>query len=972
MHLGSLRGGGYMRRSVLLGTSVLLSVMMGSVGLGCGGHGATGVAVSLTLTPIGVSLNRGATAQVTVQALDANNVAVAAPPLAFHSSNAAAITVSPTGLICAGQWNASFQTCFICSNPDQVTNQCPANGGDLLPLTPANTPANITATGLTDNVTVTSTTVVVTDHEPIDSVQVIADPGNPSPCVSQAGPATAQFTVQAFSNDPAACQRLNGSAATPCAVPTDTIGSVNWQASPSQVATVDAAIHAATAPVTVTANAPGQGVIAGSVGVAASTVSGSSPFVTCAVTSIHVQQENTPTPPDTETSFTAPIGGTVPLTAIVIDSSGATLTNTLPLTWLTSQPGLASVSASTSQGATVQALGPGTASISAACLPPACNVNFVPLQPVYSDDVVTASITGTTDSTVFVTTSTPPATTSSSNYIIGIDTTTSATTTFALPENLVVNSMVITPAGDPVFLGSTCTAGTTTAADNLACSGLLRFDPISGTIPLPTTAITGTVLTTDGNRVVVSDPTTNQLFIVSAAGAIEATPLINVSSLVAPNGATESGNTVTLTTATPHGLTTGQFVVVGGVGVAGYNGGPFQVTVPSPTTLTYTDPNAGLAASGGGYVTGGVSAAIAPDATKIYIVTGQGTQQSPGGTLYIYRTGLPVVSQQLSGGGSGSIDPTSTQAVSFFPTSLMAYIANSGGHGDDLAALSPPTCNNDGIVSTVAVGNSPTHIAAIPNASLFPFGTSIPAMVDANSPNIDEVDVDATSASACPLMLTNSSAAHGFAGVNSFTPEQLLVTPNSQLAIILTSDQGVLVYNVGTKQTSVVTLTGGPPAPLPLSGGVTPDSASLYVGATDGQVHLLDLTKTPPVDTESIAVSMCPTVAAGCTPDFLVIRPVAVVPVLTGLAVSPVNLILQVGATQQFKATGTFSDNTTRDMTNFVTWASSNQVVAVIGINTAVTPPLTTPGLAKTLATGTTIISATSAGVTGATGLTVQ
>jgi len=174
-------------------------------------------------------------------------------------------------------------------------------------------------------------------------------------------------------------------------------------------------------------------------------------------------------------------------------------------------------------------------------------------------------------------------------------------------------------------------------------------------------------------------------------------------------------------------------------------------------------------------------------------------------------------------------------------------------------------------------------------------------------------------------------------------------------------------------QTFVVTLTGGPPAPQPISGAVTPDSASLYVGATDGKVHRIDLKKTPPTDAQSISVTLCPSVTAGCNPDFVVVRPVAVVPVLTALAVAPANPTLSgAGQTQQFTATGTFSDRTTRDMTNFVTWASSNQVVAVIGINTAVTPPLTTPGLARALATGTTVISATSAGVTGSTTLTVK
>jgi hypothetical protein len=991
-----------MRRSLLLGVGVLLLLIMGAIWLGCGGGRASSLAVNLTLTPIAASLNRGATAQITVTALDANNVAVAAPPLAFHSSNPAAITVSPAGLICAGQWDASFVNCYACSNPDLITNQCPANGGNLLPLGTA----NITATASTGNVTITSSTVVVTDHEAIDSVQVSMSSSIPGctnssatppvtacvsqTCVSQNG--TAPFVLQAFSHDPQACLRITGSTSTPCQVPSDTVGSVNWAVSPGQVATADANLKTATNPVCITASAPGQGVVAGSVGVAGSTVSGSSSFLTCALCNIHVHQQNIPTPPDTETSFTAPIGATVPLVADVFDSNNNPLTNTLALTWLTSQPALASVSQSTSQGATVQAMAPGTASISAACLPPSCNVNFVPLEPVYSDNVVTATITGTTDSTVLVTTSTPPANTSSSNNIVGIDTTTNtAGTTFILPENLVVNSMVISPTGDPVFLGTTCTAGTTIAANGLACSGLLRFDPTVSTVPVPTTTITGSVLTTDGNRVVVSDPTTNQVFIVTAAGpSIEATPLINVSSLITPTGATESGNTVTLTTTTPHGLNAGQSVLVAGVGVAGYNG-VYKVdsVIGDPalsTSFTYTDPNAGLAASGGGYVTGGVSAAIAPDASKIYIVTGQGSPQSPpGGTLHVYRTGLPVISQQPQPPLKPlSVDPTSTQAVSFFPTSLMAYIANFGVGVDDLVALSPlppSNCNNDGIVSSVAVGNSPTHIAAIPNAGLFPFGTSIPAMVDANSPSIDEVDVDASSASVCPLALTNSSTPNGFtvngSVINSFTAEQLLVTPNSQLAIILTSDQGVLVYNLGTKQTSVITLAGTP-APQPLSGGVTPDSANLYVGATDGKVHRIDLTKPPPADAQSIAVSLCPSVTAGCNPDFVVVRPVATVATLTSLSITaPGNATpnaprLNVGGTQQFKATGTFSDKTTRDMTNFVTWASSNQVVAVIGINTAVTPPLTTPGLARALATGTTTISATSAGVTGSIGLTVQ
>src|SRR5262249_53212244 len=77
-------------------------------------------------------------------------------------------------------------------------------------------------------------------------------------------------------------------------------------------------------------------------------------------------------------------------------------------------------------------------------------------------------------------------------------------------------------------------------------------------------------------------------------------------------GATESGNTVTMTTGTtPHGYSVGQTVVVSGVGVAGYNG-TFQITSITPTSFTYTDPTAGLANSGGGTAVRGATESGSP------------------------------------------------------------------------------------------------------------------------------------------------------------------------------------------------------------------------------------------------------------------------------------------------------------------------------------------------------------------------
>lgn len=65
--------------------------------------------------------------------------------------------------------------------------------------------------------------------------------------------------------------------------------------------------------------------------------------------------------------------------------------------------------------------------------------------------------------------------------------------------------------------------------------------------------------------------------------------------------ASQSGNTVTITTATPHGLTTGNSVNIRGVSVGGYNAALVTVaSVPSSTSFTYNLTTSGLAPATGG------------------------------------------------------------------------------------------------------------------------------------------------------------------------------------------------------------------------------------------------------------------------------------------------------------------------------------------------------------------------------------
>ncbi len=87
---------------------------------------------------------------------------------------------------------------------------------------------------------------------------------------------------------------------------------------------------------------------------------------------------------------------------------------------------------------------------------------------------------------------------------------------------------------------------------------------------------------------------------------------------------------------------------------------------------------------------------------------------------------------------------------------------------------------------------------------------------------------------------------------------------------------------------------------------------------------------------------------------------------LTALTITPVNPGIAKGTTQQFTATGTYSDNTTQNLTPSVTWSSSDTGVATIS-NAA-----GSNGMATAAAVGSTTIAAASGSISGSTTLTVN
>src|SRR5574340_700893 len=102
-----------------------------------------------------------------------------------------------------------------------------------------------------------------------------------------------------------------------------------------------------------------------------------------------------------------------------------------------------------------------------------------------------------------------------------------------------------------------------------------------------------------------------------------------------PNGATENGFLVTITTSAAHGLSAGQSVTVAGVGVAGYNGTFPVVSVPTSTQFTYIAGASGLAASGAGIGAAGYNGTFAitsvPDSTHFTFTAAIGGLAASGG-----------------------------------------------------------------------------------------------------------------------------------------------------------------------------------------------------------------------------------------------------------------------------------------------------------------------------------------------------
>ena len=196
------------------------------------------------------------------------------------------------------------------------------------------------------------------------------------------------------------------------------------------------------------------------------------------------------------------------------------------------------------------------------------------------------------------------------------------------------------------------------------------------------------------------------------------------------------------------------------------------------------------------------------------------------------------------------------------------------------------------------------------------------------------------------------TATHGANGISGST--DLTVTTAILVSIAVTSSRSSIALGTTLQYTAMGTFTDS--STQDLTGSLDWSSSNNVVASVQGGLASADsigLTKITATD-----------LASGIH-DAEALRVTAAV--LVSISVMPTNPSIALGTTQQFTATGIYSDNSTQDLTSSATWSSSIRAVA-----TASNAPGSN-GLATSVAVGLTTITATdpASGINDSTTLTV-
>jgi hypothetical protein len=494
-----------------------------------------GQVASITLSPSlatsGESLNYGQMGQsLSASAQDCKGNAVGVSRFTYATSNMQIADINPsTGQVCGGTWNrnsgggiADYTTCTAPSPIPTaylayVTATAEGAVSNAIPvyIHPVVT-AVVLASSASTNCSLAPGTDPGTDCCPNNtSGTVISAPiYNSNSCISQG--TFAQLVAKVYANG----------SISPANNITCQVGHLTFSPQTAgNIVTIDQYGVA-------TANQPGSTTITTQVSNSSSAISAGY-FSTCPPASIVL---SVPGQPAGTSSINVALNNVQPITAVVTDTKGVTITG-LQLEYNSTTPQTIPASSGS-----VTPSYPGSATITAACVPGTCNPSpfsqiglFGNGKPVTSNGI-TITTAGTSGTVIYMGST-------SSQYLLPMDFTTGQPSSLIkLPY--VPNSMVISQDGSSIYMGSS--------------QALMTLNTLNNAQGTPNTTVTGTVLSVspDGSTLVVTDPIRQTISLYSTSGSSVTTTYGGVATSAAWS---PDSQTVYITTTTSTLLTHNSF-----------------------------------------------------------------------------------------------------------------------------------------------------------------------------------------------------------------------------------------------------------------------------------------------------------------------------------------------------------------------------------------------------------------------------
>ena len=297
------------------------------------------------------------------------------------------------------------------------------------------------------------------------------------------------------------------------------------------------------------------------------------------------------------------------------------------------------------------------------------------------------------------------------------------------------------------------------------------------------------------------------------------------------------------------------------------------------------------------------------------------TSATTPGTVTSLSVGTATISAAFHG-TSGSMQFVATPAVlaSLQLTPAMASLAN--GMGVQMIAIGTFSDNTtQNLTSQVSWSTANSAVATISNVA---GSTGI-----ASAASVGSTTISATSSAVSAMTrLTVTAATLSAIQVN---PSNVVLAPGTSQALTATG-----IFSDGSKQDLTTQATWSSSSPAAATFSTVAGSTGLVTAVAAGASKLT-------ATVGSVSGSSIGSVTSAT---------------LVSIAITPAAPSIALGTTQQFIATGTYSDHSTQNVTSAVTWTSGTSAVATISNATGA------DGLANTVATGNSAITAALSGIT--------